>query len=63
MIDDEKAHVIGSYQEHGQAWLTIETVAGDVLEILRPVISEEYEAELMAQVRAIVEAENTPDGH
>ena len=54
MVDDEKARVIGTRVENGQEWLTIKTTAGEVFEILRPPISEEVEAELMRQVRAIV---------
>jgi hypothetical protein len=32
MIDDEKAHVIGKRVEEEREWLTVETVAGDVLD-------------------------------
>ncbi len=41
-----------------QEWLTIETVAGDVFEIVRPPMSEEREAELMKQVRVTVQKES-----
>jgi hypothetical protein len=58
MIDEEKAHVIGTRTEEKREWLTIETVAGDVFEIARPPISEEVEAELMSQVRAIIANED-----
>ncbi len=61
MIDDEKAHVIGSREAQGYTWLTVETVAGDVFEILRPALSAELEAELMAQVRTIVSGESEDD--
>jgi hypothetical protein len=55
MIDDEKARVIGTRLVDSREYLTVRTVAGDVFEIMRPPISEELEAELMKQVRAIVE--------
>ena len=61
MIDDEKARVIGTRVEEGREWLTVETIAGEMFEIMRPPISEEVEAELMAQLRAIV-AEEEGDG-
>ena len=61
MIDDEKAHVIGTRKKNGQEWLTIKTLAGDVFEIIRPPISEKVEAELMRQVRAII-ADEEGDG-
>ncbi len=58
LIDDEKARVIGTWVEDGQEWLTIETVAGDVFEILQPPISEEVEAQLIRHVRAIIAEED-----
>jgi hypothetical protein len=61
MIDDEKARVIATRVEKEHEWLTVETVAGDVFEILSPPISEELEAQLMRQVRAIV-ADEEDDG-
>jgi hypothetical protein len=61
MIDDEKAREIGTRVEEGREWLKVETVAGDVFEIVRPPISEEGEAELMRQVRSIV-ADDDDDG-
>ena len=61
IIDDEKAHVIGTRVEERE-WLTVETVAGEVFEIARPPISGEVEAQLMRQVRAIV-AEEDDDGY
>jgi hypothetical protein len=54
MIDEEKAHVIGTRLEEGIEFLPVETVAGDVFDIKRPEISEEVEADLMKKVRAIV---------
>ncbi len=60
MINDEKARVIGTRVEERE-WLTVETIAGDVFEIVRPPISEEVEAQLMRQVRAIV-ADEDNDG-
>ncbi len=62
MLDDEKAHVIGFREAQGYTWLTVETVAGDVFEILRPALSEELEAELMAQVRTIIAQEVGDEG-
>jgi hypothetical protein len=62
IIDDEKARVIRTREENGQEWLTIKTLAGDELEILRPPISEEVEAQLVSQVRAIV-ADEDDDGY
>lgn len=61
MIDDEKARVSGTRVGEEREWLTIETVAGDVFEIVRPAISEEVEGQLVAGARAIVEEES--DGH
>jgi hypothetical protein len=61
MIDDEKAHVIGTREEEDREWLTVETIAGDVFEIERPPISEEVESVLMSEVRAIV-ADEDDDG-
>ena len=58
MINDEKARVIGTRAENGQEWLTIKTLAGDVFKIVRPPISEEVEAQLMRQVRAIIAGED-----
>jgi hypothetical protein len=60
MIDDEKAHIISTRVEVRE-WLTVQTIAGDVFEIVRPRISEEVEAQLMSQVRAIV-ADEDDDG-
>jgi hypothetical protein len=62
MIDDEKARVIGMRVEVEREWLTVETVAGDVLEIVRPPIPEEVEAQFMRQVGAIV-ADEDDDGY
>lgn len=68
MIDDEKAWIIGKRMDGDRELLTVRTVAGDQFEIMRPKISEELEAELMAQLRAIIaedEAgrdEDTPPG-
>jgi hypothetical protein len=59
MIDDEKARIDGTRVEEEGDWLTIETIAGDVFEIIRPPISEELEAQLMEQVRAIVEEDSS----
>jgi hypothetical protein len=53
MIDDEKARIIGTRVEERE-WFTVETVAGDVFEAAHPPISEEVEAQLMRQVRAII---------
>ncbi len=54
MIDDEKALVIGTRVDGEREYLTVETFAGNTFEILRPGISEEVEAQLMRQVRAII---------
>ena len=58
MIGDEKARVIGTRVEEEREWLTVETVAGEVFEIARPPIWEEVDAQLMEQVRAIVEEDS-----
>lgn len=58
MIDDEKAWVTGTRLVDGREYLTVRTVAGDVFEIVRPTTSEELEAVLMSQVRAIVADED-----
>jgi hypothetical protein len=58
MIDDEKAWVTSSRVEGDREYLTIQTIAGEVFEILRPEISEEVEAQLMEQVRAIIADED-----
>jgi hypothetical protein len=58
MIDDEKARVIGARLEEEREWLTLETVAGDLFEIVRPPISEEVELQLMKQVRVIIADED-----
>ncbi len=57
MIDDEKARISGSRVEGDREFVTVRTIAGDVFEMVRPEISEEVEAELMAQVRAIIAEE------
>ena len=62
MINDEKAHVIRTRVEEEREWLTVETVAGDVFEIVRAPMSEEVEAQLMTQVRAII-ADEDDDGY
>jgi hypothetical protein len=54
MIDDEKAHITGTRIDGDREYLSVQTIAGDVFGILRPPISEEVEAQLMAQVRAII---------
>jgi hypothetical protein len=56
MIDDEKESVISTRVEERE-WLTVETVAGDVFEIARPLIPEKVEAEPMNKVRAIIAIE------
>jgi hypothetical protein len=61
MIDDEKARITGTRVEEDREWLTVETVAGDAFEFARPPISEEAEAQLLWQVRAIV-ADEDDDG-
>lgn len=58
MIDDEKARVTSKRTSDNQEWLTVQTIAGDVFEIERPSISEKLEAELMTQVRAIIEEDS-----
>ncbi len=57
MIDDEKARISGSRVVGNREYVTVKTIAGDVFEIVRPEISEELEAELMEQVRAIIAEE------
>jgi hypothetical protein len=61
MIDDEKAWITGTRLVDSREYLTVQSVAGDVFEIVRPPISEEVESELMSQVRAIV-ADEEEDG-
>jgi hypothetical protein len=61
MIDDEKAWVTGTRVGEERELLTVKTVAGDVFEIERPPISEELEAVLMREVRAII-ADEDDDG-
>ena len=58
MIDDEKARVIGAQVEEDREFVTVQTVAGDVFEIVRPPISEEVESKLMSPVRSIVADED-----
>jgi hypothetical protein len=58
MIDDEKARVLGRRAENGQEWLTIKTIACDLVKIMRPPISEEAEAQLMRRVGAMVEEDS-----
>ena len=55
MIDEEQASIIATRED--REWFTVETVAGDVFEIEHPPISEELEAALMSEVRAIVNRE------
>jgi hypothetical protein len=61
VIDDEKARVIGTRVEVEREWLTVETVAGNAFEIMRPEISEEAEAVLKERVQAI-NADEDDDG-
>jgi hypothetical protein len=58
MIDDEKARIAGTPIESDREYLTVQTIAGDVFEIVRPPISEELEAVLMSEVRSIVADED-----
>lgn len=58
MIDEEKARVTSKRTSDNQEWLTVQTIAGDVFEIERPSISEKLEAELMTQVREIIEEDS-----
>ncbi len=62
MIDDKKAHRTGMQFEGNREYLTVQTIAGEVFEILRPSILEEVEAQLMEQVRSIVAREESEDG-
>ncbi len=55
MVDDEKAWFVGSRIEDGRELVAVKTIAGDVFEIVRPPISEEQEAEYMAEIRVIVD--------
>ncbi len=43
MIDDEKAHITKTRVEGDHEYLTVQTIAGDVIEILRPPITMETE--------------------
>ncbi len=61
LLDGEKARVIGTREDDGRTWLTVEMVAGEGFEILRPAISEELEAEVMAQIRTIARGESEDD--
>ncbi len=58
MIDDEKARITGTRIEGHREFVTVKTLAGDVFEIVRPEISEDVEAELIEQVRAILAEED-----
>jgi hypothetical protein len=58
MIDDEKAHITGTRMDGDLEYLTVQTIVGEVFEIMRPLISEEVEAQLMEQLRAIITGEN-----
>jgi hypothetical protein len=54
MVDDEKARISGSRVEGDREYVTVKTLAGEVFEILPPPVSEQVEAQLMAQVTAII---------
>jgi hypothetical protein len=43
MIDDEKAHMTGTRIENNRKYLTVRSIAGDVIEILRPPLTMETE--------------------
>jgi hypothetical protein len=54
MIDDGKAHITGTRIDGDREYLTVQTIAGEVFEIMQPLISDEVEAELNNHVRAII---------
>ena len=59
MIDDEKARVIGTRMEDGQEWLTVQTVAGDAFEIMRPPIWSEAVLQMRVQMKQIIAEEQS----
>ncbi len=55
LIDEERAWIVGTRTECGRERLKVRTITHQSYEIVRPEITEEQEARLMAHVRALCE--------
>ncbi len=58
LVDDEKAHFGASRIVDGRELVMVHTITGESFEVVRPDISEEAEADLLEQMRAIIEEES-----
>lgn len=54
MIDDERAHVFGTYLEDSKTLCRVRTITGEEFVIVKPDLTEETEQTLLEQVRKIV---------
>lgn len=55
LVDDEKAHFVGSHRDGDTLHLVVQPVAGEIFSIVRPPMTEEVEHALLSMIRHILD--------